>query len=338
MFNKLSGSIFLLLFLHLGCSPPSSFDPIKKVEEVKITADSSSTAIDTFKRNPLLVSNDFGQTWLNASQGLPNDLQVSFLEKIGDEIIIATDNAALFISAENVSKWTQIGIDLPGRKINSLHIADEIIYAGVFKKGIFRSSDKGRSWQSLNYNLQNLSVQSIWVYDNELYAGTDIGISKYNPVLNSWQSLSIQAQVLSIYDFDNRLIAGTSKGTALSTDKGESWNWIRKEGAVHYTHNIGKRIAELSINGDLHFSDTWGKDWTAVQYAPREWSYIYEIITINDFYLLSNNYGIHRSIDEGKTWELIYQTEQMGFFDLLVKGNQIYGGTRVWDEFRKRNQ
>ena len=43
------------------------------------------------------------------------------------------------------------------------------------------------------------------------------------------------------------------------------------------------------------------------------------------------------SPDQGKTWQLIYPIETIGFFDFLVKDGVIYGGTRVWDEYRGRN-
>ena len=132
------------------------------------------------------------------------------------------------------------------------------------------------------------------------------------------------------------LVAGTSQGTMLSKNKGKHWKWIRKEGAVHYTHHIGKRVVELNLNGDVVYTDDWGENWTQTQYEPRRGSYVYEIIECGDYQLMSNNYGIHRSNDNGKTWEHIFKTESMAFFDLISIGDKIYGGTRVWDEYRKR--
>ena len=335
--TKEMNKVILTLILYLVCLQMGCINEASKVEDTKI----SSLAVhkeDLETRNPLLISNDFGETWLEASQGLPSEIQLSFMEKKGDEIVIATDNAALFISTENRTQWSQIGKGLPNKKINALHISGETIFVGVYKAGIYKSTDNGISWESLNFDLSNLSVQAIWKLEDDLFVGTDDGVSKLLEKEKSWKPLNVPAQVLSIYSNEGKLVAGTSQGTIISFDKGETWNWIRKEGAVHYTHNVGKRIVELGLNGDLNFSDDWGDNWIESQYEPREWSYIYELVKIENHYILSNNYGIHRSSNEGKSWQLIFASESMAFFDLLVIDNKVYGGTRTWDEYRKRNR
>ncbi len=185
--------------------------------------------------------------------------------------------------------------------------------------------------------MQNLKVQAICKWDDQLIVGTDDGIFFLTEHSKTWSSANVNTQVLSIYQYDRKLVSGTSQGTLLSTDQGATWNWIRKEGAVHYTQNIGPTIIELVLNGDLVFSDNWGKDWTHFHYEPRAGSYVYKIIQSGNYLLFSNNYGIHRSQDHGKSWEHLFKTEAMAFFDLMSVGDAIYGGTRDWDEYRKRN-
>ena len=329
---------FFFIFQLLGCnSQPTKTENIKATsKETKLSFPILNTT-DKNTRKPLLISNDFGETWMDASQDLPTEIEVSFLEQKGNEIVMATDNMALFISEKNRTEWKQIGTDLPSKKINALHISDQTIYAGVFRKGIFKSDNNGITWTSLNFDLPNLRVQTICEFDNILLVGTDEGIFKFSKKTNSWIRVSESIQVLSLYVYDGKWVAGTSQGTMISLDKCENWKWIRKEGAVHYTHNIDNRIVELHLSGDLFFSDDWGEHWVESQYQPRAGSYIYELVKVGEYYILSNNYGIHRSSDEGKTWNHIYKIESMGFFDFLVIGNQLYGGTRAWDEYRKRN-
>lgn len=288
------------------------------------------------ERSPLLLSNDFGQTWEDVSQNLPAGVQVSFIELKGKKIVMATDNLGLFISDDVRQNWQQIGGDLPNKKINALHIAGESIYAGVYREGIYLSENEGNSWLSLNYDLPILVVQSIWKYDDKLFAGTDEGIFYLEEGSQHWNATNTNSQVLSIYDFEGNMIAGTSRGTMLSNDNGKSWNWIREEGAVHYTHNIGKRIIEFCINGDMFYSDDFGESWIESSISPQIGTYVYELVKVGNYEVLSNNYGIHRSADNGQNWELVYPTEAMGFFDFLVIGNQLYGGTRAWDEYRGR--
>ena len=328
--------IVFATFLLLGCNGWEDSTKILNHSKSKISSPVPSSQINTTVRNPLLLSKDYGQTWIDISQGLPAEIQVSFLEKKKDELVIATDNLGLFVSTDRRTKWKSINQGLPNKKINALHISEESIYVGVYRAGIFISQDNGGNWTSLNFDLPNLSVQAIWKAEDALFVGTDVGIFRLKNGKQKWEKLAISSQVLSIYGYDKKLILGTSQGTVCSHDQGESWEWIRKNGAVHYTHNIEDRIVELGLNGDLYFSDDWGKNWVTSNYEPRDWSYIYELVEVNGYYVMSNNYGIHRSKDQGKTWELIYSTESMAFFDFLVFGQEIYGGTRTWDEYRKR--
>ena len=327
---------FALLLFLFACSPPT-----QTVEQTRPTTSpppslpnlSPKTKID---RPPLLISKDFGKTWTSVSEGLPNDLQVTFLEAIGNEIIIASDNKGLYLSSENRTKWKAIGTMLPNPKINALHVAKGTLYVGIYRKGIYKSDDGGETWMAINYDLPNLNVQAILKNAQELSIGTDEGIFTLAPNAKTWKGTSVKAQILSLYDYEDNLVAGTSQGTVLSKDGGQTWDWIRREGAVHYTHNIKNRIVELAINGDLVYSDDWGSTWVNTVYEPRHASYIYEIIQHRPYLLLSNNYGIHRSIDNGQTWKLIYETEVMGFFDFLLIDDVLYGGTRIWDEYRGR--
>ncbi len=331
-------SILLCILIQiLACNnQPTQINT--KVESIPKTSPDifPKNSIHPTSRNPLLISTDFGKTWDNASGDLPKEIQVSFLEKKGKEIVMATDNLGIFISSQNRTQWTKIGKSLPTQKINSLHISGKTIFIGAYQNGIFSSDDNGGTWNNLTYNLPNLNVQSIWKLNNDLFAGTDEGIFKLLENEKKWHPTSVKAQTLSIYAFEEKLIAGTSQGTLISKNLGKDWNWIRQEGAVHYTHNIGKRIYELVLNGDLIYSDDWGQNWNESIYAPRSGSYVYEIAKVENYLMISNNYGIHRSIDDGQTWEHIFKTEAMGFFDFLVFENEIYGGTRAWDEYRKR--
>lgn len=260
--------LLLFLLILIGCSntPNKSEDKLFSKNSPDLTIH-----IPSQNRSPLMVSNDYGKSWNNASGNLPEDLQVSFIEPIGNELVIASDNKGIYISDSGRTLWNAIGNQLPNPKINALHLSNDIIYTGVYKSGIFESYDIGKTWMSLNENLPNLNVQAILECKNQLIIGTDIGIFILNRKSEKWISTSLKVQTLSIYAQNNYLIAGTSLGTALSKDGGQTWEWIRTDGAVHYTHpvgnpvgnpvgsNIEKTIIELALNGDIVFSDDWGQ-------------------------------------------------------------------------------
>lgn len=336
LFNLLS-SLFLVLFT-MACN-----QQMKRENETSENDPDNGKVVQSSlmpldgERKPLLLTKDCGATWIDASQGLPANIQVTFLEKYGNELVMATDNMGVFKSENNKMSWKKIGENLPGLKINALHVYEKRIFVGVYDQGIFRSVDGGTNWEGINHDLSNLSVQAILQSDNRLFVGTDNGIFFKTGQNSSWQPTTVSAQILSLYEYENIIVAGTSLGTVISKDNGNNWTWIRQEGAVHYTHGIGKRIVELCLNGDLFYTDDWGENWQEFSYAPREGSYVYEIIKAGDCLLMSNNYGIHRSFDNGASWEHIFKTESMGFLDLLEVNGEVYGGTRDWDEYRKRN-
>ena len=330
---------FPLLLSSLGCQNlnPSTANKSPSQED-SLALNSSDASSKPIVRSPLMVSRDYGSTWMNIDEGLAPNAEASFIESKGEEMVLATDNQGIYLSQNNRTQWKAIGKDLPNQKINALHVGGESIFAGVYRAGIFETRDEGKNWESLNFDLPNLSVQAILQVQDELWLGTDSGIFKLAKGSKNWESTEVNAQVLSLYAYEGRMIAGTSLGTLLSNDQGATWDWIRKAGAVHYTHNIGSRIIELVLNGDLFYSDDWGQSWQEMSYQPRKGSYVYEIASLGDYWLMSNNYGIHRSADQGNSWDLIFPTEEMGFFDFLVMGNEIYGGTRAWDEYRERRK
>ncbi|MEM6298480.1 MAG: hypothetical protein AAF740_07320 [Bacteroidota bacterium] len=297
---------------------------------------SSDQTEEIKERFPILVSEDYGETWKPITKELPADMQASFVEQKENKLVLATDNLTLFMSMADQSKWVSIGDHLPNKKINALHVSGKNIYVGVYRRGIFVTKDEGMTWKPLNYDLQSLDVQSILKLEEQLFIGTDEGVFILEDNMKSWKKTKLDAQVVSLYSYNKRIVARTNQGTSISNNSGENWNWIRQEGAVHYTHNIEERIIELLLNGDVVYSDDWGESWKQTYYEPRAESYVYEIVEAGTYQLMSNNYGILRSSDKGVTWEHIFKTESLVFFDLITIGDKVYGVTRSWDEYRKR--
>ena len=166
--------------------------------------------------------------------------------------------------------------------------------------------------------------------------GTDSGVFRHNSNARSWKQLLTDVQVVSLSVSGDVIVAGTSRGTAISCDGGQTWTWSQDRNSVHYSRTIDGKIFELKLNGDVFFSTDQGITWTEAVYFPRRGSYVYDIVKVGSSLILSNNYGIHRSDDGGRTWTHVFKTESMAFFDLLPSSDAIFGGTRAWDEYRKR--
>ncbi|MEO0470118.1 MAG: hypothetical protein AAF206_10895 [Bacteroidota bacterium] len=258
------------------------------------------------------------------------------MQHIDDRVLLASDNNGLWLSNQSLRQWTQIGGDLPGNKLNALLVQEDMVFVSVYRKGIFVSSDKGENWRSLNADLPELKVQAILAIGDTIFAGTDQGIFYRQFEAKKWVSVVQGPQILSLQSWNGKILAGSSQGALLSGDNGLTWEWIHQEGAIHYTEVIEGKIVLLYVHGDVFVSDDEGQSWTEAIYEPRKDSYSYDVVQQGAYMILSNNYGIHRSIDGGKNWALIYPTEKMAFFEFLKRGDLILGGTRHWDEFRGR--
>lgn len=296
------------------------------------TGDSASKASS---RHVIYRSMDQGLTWTPIKNDLPEDVQVSFMEPLGDDIVVATDNRGVFVSQDGLKAWQSIGKGLPGAKINALHTQGKDIWVSVYAQGIFYRAAESDTWQNLSFDLPQLRVQSIYKGES-LLAGTDDGIFELDPSNRTWSPLLKGPQILSIELLGEDLVAGTSQGSYLSKDQGQTWQPIHNLGAVHCTHVVGDQIAEFYLNGDLYLSADGGANFSEIYYRPREWSYVYEMVKAGDALIMSNNFGVHQSLDGGQNWQLVYPEEAVGFFDFLVKGDIVYGGTRIWDEYRGR--
>ena len=169
----------------------------------------------------------------------------------------------------------------------------QIVYAGSFGSGVFKSQDGGRSWTSVNRGLSNLYIYSLAIdpqHPATIYAGTYRG-QVYKTVDGgyswTWSGNGMQqdAVVYSIavdpYTPDN-LYAAT-RGD--STDGHAPWN-----GVVYRSWDGGYSWAPSLINvGGVNVQD---------------WAYC---VTVNinghnQIYAATHEHGPFRSDDFGKTW------------------------------------
>ncbi len=107
----------ILLSLSLICCNSTSTTEISNDEAVG--AKLNTAFVDTSKvhnRAPLMISRDYGATWASASGNLPQEIQVSFLQPKGNEIVLASDNMGIFMSTGTKSNWKSIGDQLPNKK------------------------------------------------------------------------------------------------------------------------------------------------------------------------------------------------------------------------------
>ena len=93
-----------------------------------------------------------------------------------DRVDVGSD---LLVGLDNEDFWQEMNEGLWGGHIETMavDILRDVIYAGTFGGGVFRSADGGGSWQAVNSGLTNLDVRSFAISgDGRVYAGTFGGV------------------------------------------------------------------------------------------------------------------------------------------------------------------
>jgi photosystem II stability/assembly factor-like uncharacterized protein len=324
------------LVLLLACSradPPAKTEPSA---DASPPASSSSSPLFV-PRRPVLASRDMGRTWATvADTAIPEAAEVTLLEAWGARLVVGTEAHFLFAGNPRGGTWASLGAGLPAPKITALAADGEELYVGVYEAGLFVTREGGSPWRAVE-NLPEMRVRAVFVVGRELVAAGDGGVWRSHDRRSSWKNVFGACQVVSLVGAHDELVAGGACGTFLSSDAGETWRPIH-EGAAHGVAKIGDRIALMNISGDLFLSSDRGRTWAEPTYAPREQSYVYDVVGSGDQLVASNNYGLHASNDGGAHWEHVLFTEDLVFIDLLVLDGVLYGGTRSWNEYRQRTR
>ena len=234
-------------------------------------------------------SQDGGKTWSNFNQGssksCPNQIGALLLDP-EDQSLYANEwninndgcTAGVYQSGDHGRTWTKIGLNgiqsIQGLFLGKDSRGNKLLIANE-QNHVYFSTDDGKSW-----NLQTISCRTIAVdpqTPTTLYCGKmKGGLIKSTDGGSSWADIlglnSENVTAISVLaGASPRLVIGSTK-VAISTDQGASW--------VNYNNGLAGKQVDLTLD-------------------PSNASIFYLTDTDNDYSLL------YRSIDAGRTWNLI---------------------------------
>ncbi len=329
-----------ILLLFAGCyNAPMNTKPASDKKAVR-----PESLVSMFR------SEDHGRSWTPIGEGLPENLMITQLDKMGSQLVLATANYGVFLSDPGNMSWQQLDTtSLPSNHITSLYVAEGVIYAGILKQGIFASTYQGKSWASLNHNLQYERVKSILRTGNELWIGTDRGLFGLKDGTEAWRQITNKPQTSGLLKVGNNFVAGTYEGIALSSDNGETWNVVNREIKVSKLSVVDGKIIAIDMGAGLALSEDMGKTWKPIQDGVLHDNHVSDIVKIGNNLMRSQSDGIYMSQDWGKSWKDIYHfsfSEPFGvllstgeqwnevysrpeasFVELIVVDGMVYGGT-----------
>lgn len=130
-------------------------------------------------------------------------------------------------STDNGQTWLSIGDDLPNFPISTLLIHGDVLFAGMFGGGFFRSVDQGETWEKLDLPARYARTITTGA-EHQLFAGTTQGVFESNDGGISWTFLGAGMHAHTITSLltraDGSLLAGTDTGGLFSLRDGEAWS------------------------------------------------------------------------------------------------------------------
>ncbi|MGB7394542.1 MAG: glycosyl hydrolase [Pricia sp.] len=279
----------------------------------------------------LWKTDDAGQQWKNISDGFfemgsvgavavaksnPNIVYCGMGEHAPRGVMTSYGDG-VYKSADAGKTWNQIGLKEtqhisrivvhPTNPDIVLVAAQGALYGPNKERGIFKSVDGGATWKNV-------------LFVNELTGASELSMDVNYPEI-------IYAAMWEHQRKPNQVISG-GKGSGLykSVDGGETWSEMT-EGLPEEKGKMAIAVSPANSNkvyaliesdsnkdqGGLFVSDDAGKNWSMVsgdnRLVQRAWYYIEVFADPNDentVYVLSA--PALRSIDGGKTWELITGT------------------------------
>lgn len=295
---------------------------------------SDGTILAATSGSGIIKSTDSGQTWNLKNQDMAKIEIKSIAVNSKNDKYVSAYRVGIFRLANGSNEWEKVTSNLPTKFVNKLAIKDDIIFAGTFGDGVFKSTDYGQSWVSvwdsiLNYRFKNFSSRVINFIEfnskGDIFAGTNSGlfVSSDNGVY--WTSIDpfnyiiyglgivdtvIYACLSNSQEIMNYKLNGLDSKWDLINDLYNKNNPIRiktfehnKEGVIFAVSN--SRLPNTCLWRSMDKGYSWQDSYSNTSLGFKS---IYAIKNVhrdlgNDVLYVGTDYNIYRTYDNGDTWE-----------------------------------
>ncbi len=243
----------------------------------------------------LYKSIDYGEHWLNISNGLPDTEIWSFAidknsPKNARTIYVGSYNNGIYKSTDGGQSWTLknngLGVNLNIKKISIDPNNSAVLYAGFEAKqteiggvnqtqqgGLYKSVDAGENWIKIDNLLTQMIVRDIKIVPSN--------------------SQIIYTAVSG--DYDHTLEEYFGGGVFKSTDAGNSWSIVSSD----FGSSENLEVTSLAIN-------------------PSDNNIVYASTSDAPYHDQSNGRGIFKTINAGSSWQLINDNSFVTYFDFIT--------------------
>jgi photosystem II stability/assembly factor-like uncharacterized protein len=298
---------------------------------------------------------DGGQTWQDASAGLPEKLDIWSVFSGGGKIFVGSEGRLYSSNAGTATPVWEESIFMYGG-ISDISMGRAGLYLSSYGNGLFQHIPGTDIWNPMHGDLADRSVRTVLeTPDGALFVGTDSGIYKSVNKGKNWKQVFDKGLVLDFAASGGVLIAGGAQGVMRSTDGGEHWEksldeniLAKKTGKLkdRFVTVLGTRdpftVTPEGITNRLRTSDDGGKTWRRIDASPlpvqgmfsmdgrlSEVLDVFDITQVGEYLFCSFDSTVFRSSDQGKTWEPVLTSKRkMTTFNFAGSGGVIYAVLR----------
>ncbi len=203
----------------------------------------------------------------------------------------------LFVHSNLFAEWTRVNCPTE-REVNCFAVKGNILFAGTYYNGLFKSTDFGETWNPSGTGIPNANILCLKVFGDEILAGTR---------------------------------GSSGGGIYRSTDEGKSWNLVGIQ--YYYVYDIlrvGSSYFAASSNGLFVSNDNF-KSWSQCQNGLSNYGFQCLAFHNNTIFVGTYSNGVYRSTDLGNSWNacnngLISQENPVYCF--FSNGTKLFVGTK----------
>lgn len=287
----------------------------------------------------LFVSYDKGTTW---SSGFVEKYRSNWTDQLffydilvsGKEFFAGNTKGILY-SFDGGQNWDLYNTQAPVIKIDQVDKLLIILDHNNLGYGkITALSKSNNTFSIVNSTPVNLQVTDFSLLNGIIYAATRNGVYVSNDTGATWRPENkglYYNSILSLASHEGSVLAGGNfNGLYWSTDNGESWeDKSNPEDDVHVIKDLKIKddvfYGVVTVAGAYYkyaFSSDNGINWRVNFGGAMDGKLVLSILPLEGKLIAGTNQGIYKSLDSGKTWEIIDSTYKSYTFGGLANNDK----------------
>ncbi len=212
--------------------------------------------------------------------GMPPSIQA--LATTGEGVLYAGSfGFGMFLSDDDGETWESINDGLGNRFILCLSTDENgTVYAGTVRGGVFRTREDGKTWESIKAGLKLVEVKSLLTRHGMIYAGTGNGVYQWHEAAHAWSRMA--------RGLDQTLISSLAMTKTFQLFAGTAGKGLYRVDATKPGTAGWQKVGNPLVDPKERLTHTHIRVTTV---SPQQ-----------HVYVGTQDGGIYRSTDSGKTW------------------------------------